>query len=312
MTVPSDVNKHIYAGNGVTRVWPYTFLLYDASHLQVWVKQGDEESALLERGYVLSEQEKTVTYPPEGTGEAPLSAEDQIIIMRVVPVLQLLDLLNQGEFFAEDIETQFDLIVMMIQQITETLRRAVVGPVDQNDSGVAYQALLDAVEEAKAAMAAAQQIAENLSAENKAQIDAAVEEMEGLIETAQSYAEASRECMEASCACAADAAAKVQALEALMQSFEQLYAQMGIEDGGSSASFSTASLIYDGGTSVTYAEITVIRDGKASVASGWSELDPEVLDALNPSGIVDISEVDENGEITIYVDHLPEVEHAGI
>ena len=312
MTVPSDVNKHIYAGNGVTRVWPYTFLLYDASHLQVWVKRGDEESALLERGYVLNEQEKTVTYPPEGTGEAPLSAEDQIIIMRVVPVLQLLDLLNQGEFFAEDIETQFDLIVMMIQQITETLRRAVVGPVDQNDSGVAYQALLDAVDEAKAAMAAAQQIAENLSAENKAQIDAAVEEMEGLIETAQSYAEASRECMEASCACAADAAAKVQALEALMQSFEQLYAQMGIEDGGGSASFSTASLIYDGGTSVTYAEITVIRDGKASVASGWSELDPEVLDALNPSGIVDISEVDENGEITIYVDHLPEVEHAGI
>ena len=66
MTVPSDVNKHIYAGNGVTRVWPYTFLLYDASHLQVWVKRGDEESALLERGYVLNEQEKTVTYPPKG------------------------------------------------------------------------------------------------------------------------------------------------------------------------------------------------------------------------------------------------------
>ena len=192
MTVPSDVNKHIYAGNGVTRVWPYTFLLYDASHLQVWVKRGDEESVLLERGYVLNEQEKTVTYPPEGTGEAPLSSEDQIIIMRVVPVLQLLDLLNQGEFFAEDIETQFDLIVMMIQQITETLRRAVVGPVDQNDSGVAYQALLDAVDEAKAARDEAKQIAENLSEENKAQIEAALAEMETLIADAEKYAEEAR------------------------------------------------------------------------------------------------------------------------
>lgn len=192
MTVPSDVNKHIYAGNGVTRVWPYTFLLYDASHLQVWVKRGDEESALLERGYVLNEQEKTVTYPPEGTGEAPLSADDQIIIMRVVPVLQLLDLPNQGEFFAEDIETQFDLIVMMIQQITETLRRAVVGPVDQNDSGVAYQALLDAVDEAKAARDEAKQIAENLSEENKAQIEAALAEMETLIADAEEYAEEAR------------------------------------------------------------------------------------------------------------------------
>ena len=192
MTVPSDVNKHIYAGNGVTRVWPYTFLLYDASHLQVWVKRGDEESALLERGYVLNEQEKTVTYPPEGTGEAPLSAEDQIIIMRAVPVLQLLDLLNQGEFFAEDIEKQFDLVVMMIQQITETLRRAVVGPVDQNDSGVAYQALLDAVDEAKAARDEAKQIAENLSEENKAQIEAALAEMETLIAAAEEYAEEAR------------------------------------------------------------------------------------------------------------------------
>ena len=62
MTVPSDVNKHIYAGNGVTRVWPYTFLLYDASHLQVWVKRGDEESALLERGYVLALDSRGVPF----------------------------------------------------------------------------------------------------------------------------------------------------------------------------------------------------------------------------------------------------------
>ena len=151
MTVPSDVNKHIYAGNGVTRVWPYTFLLYDASHLQVWVKRGDEESALLERGYVLNEQEKTVTYPPEGTGEAPLSAEDQIILMRVVPVIQSTVLENQGEFFAKTIEMQFDLVVMMIQQIVENLSRAVVGTVEQVDSGEAYQALIDALNAAKAA-----------------------------------------------------------------------------------------------------------------------------------------------------------------
>lgn len=192
MTVPSDVNKHIYAGNGVTRVWPYSFLLYDAAHLQVWVKRGEEDAVQLSGGFTLNELEKTVTYPPEGTGEAPLSADDQIIIMRVVPVLQLLDLLNQGEFFAEDIETQFDLIVMMIQQITETLRRAVVGPVDQNDSGVAYQALLDAVDEAKAARDEAKQIAENLSEENKAQIEAALAEMETLIADAEEYAEEAR------------------------------------------------------------------------------------------------------------------------
>ena len=192
MTVASDVNKHGYAGNGVTRVWPYTFLLYDAAHLQVWVKHGEEDPVMLERGYVLNEAEHTVTYPPDGTGEAPLPDGDQIVIMRVVPVLQLLDLLNQGEFFAEDIERNFDLLVMMIQQVCETLSRAVVGPVDQTDSGVAYQTLLDAVDEAKAARDEAKAVAENLSAGNKAQIDAALAELDEAIGKAEAYAEEAR------------------------------------------------------------------------------------------------------------------------
>ena len=192
MTVASDVNKHVYAGNGVTRVWPYKFLLYDAAHLQVWVKHGEDDPVMLERGYVLNEAEHTVTYPPDGTGEAPLPDGDQIVIMRVVPVLQLLDLLNQGEFFAEDIERNFDLLVMMIQQVCETLSRAVVGPVDQTDSGVAYQTLLDAVDEAKAARDEAKAVAENLSAENKAQIDAALAELDEAIGKAEAYAEEAR------------------------------------------------------------------------------------------------------------------------
>lgn len=149
MTVASSISKHVYSGNGVTRVWPYSFLLYNAAHLEVWVKYGEADPVLLERGYVLNELESTVTYPVDGTGEAPLSDKDRIILMRVVPVLQLLDLVNQGDFFADDIEQNFDLLVMMIQQISEALSRAVVGPVDQTDSGVAYQTLLDAVEEAK-------------------------------------------------------------------------------------------------------------------------------------------------------------------
>ena len=131
MTVASDVNKCRYMGNGVTRVWPYTFLLYDAAHLQVWVKRGEDDPVMLERGYVLNEQKKTVTYPPGGTGEAPLSADDQIIIMRVVPVLQSLNLQNQGGFHSEIIEKHLDLIVMMIQQVCEELSRAVKAPLPE-------------------------------------------------------------------------------------------------------------------------------------------------------------------------------------
>ena len=178
MTVPSDRNKCSFTGNGITRVWPYTFLLYDASHLEVWVKRGEAESMRLERGFVLNESARTVTYPQEGAGEPPLSEKDKIILMRVVPVLQLLDLVNQGNFFAEDIERNFDLLVMMIQQLCETLRRAVVGPVDQDDAGVAYQALLEAVEEAKRIRDETAALVVGLSGRNAAELAAAMAELD--------------------------------------------------------------------------------------------------------------------------------------
>lgn len=145
MTVASDSNKCLYVGNGVTRVWPYSFLLYNAAHLEVWVKRGEAEPVRLERGYALNELERTVTYPVDGTGEAPLSDKDRIILMRIVPVLQLLDLVNQGNFFSEDIEQNFDLLVMMIQQHNEILHRSLLFGVDF-DGEVDTQNILNMVQ----------------------------------------------------------------------------------------------------------------------------------------------------------------------
>ncbi|MDO4561451.1 MAG: hypothetical protein Q4C86_10930, partial [bacterium] len=130
MTVASDVNKHIYTGNGVTRVWSYSFLLFDASHMQVWVKRGEADSVRLERGFVLNEQARTVTYPVDGTGEAPLSSQDKIILRRELPIIQDTDLENQGAFLAETHEQTFDKIVMMIQQLSEQLLRGCLGPIE--------------------------------------------------------------------------------------------------------------------------------------------------------------------------------------
>ena len=277
MTVPSDVNKHIYAGNGVTRVWPYTFLLYDASHLQVWVKRGEEESVQLSGGFTLNELEKTVTYPPEGAGEAPLSADDQIIIMRVVPVLQSTELENQGEFFAKTIEMQFDLIVMMIQQIAETLGRAAVGPIEQTEADGGYQTLLDAIHAAEAARDAAKLIAESLAAQNE--------------ETAQQ----ARAYMEQSCACASCALEILSQVEETGQiwldklnSFlpediaSRFFILAGRVDGGNSVSFAQILSTADGGTSATVGSIAETYDGQRSLIAEWYIVNPELAAALNP------------------------------
>lgn len=314
MTVASDVNKHIYTGNGVTRVWPYSFLLFDASHLQVWVKRGEADSVRLERGFVLNEQARTVTYPVDGTGEAPLSSQDKIILRRELPIIQDTDLKNQGAFFAETHEQTFDKIVMMIQQLSETLSRAVVGPVDQTDSGVAYQTLLDAVEEAKrarndavAAMNSALSTVKGFDAHATAafnvffaKLDAAVAKAKTLIAV---YVAEAESWAEASCGCASRTGEIVKDFVIAMQAYKGLYVRIPDTRGGSSRSFVDVSAIADGGNSASPAFVQDIADGQTSHAGTWYEIDPVVLQALNPKGIVDVSEIDENGEITITIDN---------
>ena len=325
LTVASDSNKCLYVGNGVTRVWPYSFLLYNAAHLEVWVKRGEADSVRLERGYVLNELERTVTYPVDGTGEAPLSDKDRIILMRVVPVLQLLDLVNQGNFFSEDIEQNFDLLVMMIQQVSEALSRAVVGPVDQTDSGVAYQTLLEAVEEAKrirdetmVARDTALTAVEEFDRHAAEALEAAVHELDSIISEANArldsiIAEADRRMeagvaeseswAEASCECARQSGEIAREFVEVMQSYKGLYTPIDIADGGGSAAIVEITAVYDGGDGETFAAVAVIVDGQSSHAGTWYVIDPLVLQALNPKGISHISPVDENGEITITVDN---------
>ena len=133
MTVPSDVNKHIYAGNGVTRVWPYTFDLPETYMLEVYVTEPGGFPVKLERGYSVDREARSVTYP-SNPDEPPLPAGHRLTLRRWVDFLQNTELRNQGEFFAKTIESQFDKDVMMIQQLAETVSRCVASPLDGQSS----------------------------------------------------------------------------------------------------------------------------------------------------------------------------------
>lgn len=129
MTVASNVNKHVYAGNGVTRVWPYTFDLPETYMLEVYVTEPGGMPVKLERGYSVDREARSVAYP-SNPDEPPLPAGYRLTLRRWVDFLQNTELRNQGEFFAKTIESQFDKDVMMIQQLAEAVSRAVLVPVD--------------------------------------------------------------------------------------------------------------------------------------------------------------------------------------
>ena len=124
MTVQNTAVKNIYVGNGSTTEFPITFEVNPAHPEHIHVYTGAAEAASVETtNFSVDLVAKKVTYPK--TGE-PLAAGLKLIISRELPLTQALNLINQGDFFATDVEQAFDDNVMIAQQLNETLSRAVL------------------------------------------------------------------------------------------------------------------------------------------------------------------------------------------
>lgn len=124
MTVQNTATKNIYVGNGSTTEFPITFEVNEAHPEYIHVYTGAAEAASVETtNFDVDLVAKKVTYPK--TGE-PLAAGLKLIISRELPLTQSLNLINQGDYFAADVEQAFDDNVMMVQQLHETLSRAVL------------------------------------------------------------------------------------------------------------------------------------------------------------------------------------------
>ena len=128
MTVQKDVTKNIYVGNGSTRTFPFTFEC-PAEHpeyIKVYLMQ-DDGTALTTSDYQLDMDARQITYPSGGTA---LPEGKKLVIMRELPLQQMMNLVNNGPYFAEDIETALDESIMALQQIAEKLNRTITMSVD--------------------------------------------------------------------------------------------------------------------------------------------------------------------------------------
>lgn len=123
MSVQNQIVKNVYEGNGSTTVFPYTFALNetDGEHVKVYIADESELSTPTDN-FTIDTQLRTVTYPKTG---AALPEGSKIVIRREIPNEQDTNLENNGAFFAETIEREFDREVMMIQQLVEQVDRSV-------------------------------------------------------------------------------------------------------------------------------------------------------------------------------------------
>lgn len=145
MTVQTNTNVASFNGNGVTQIFPIAFKFNSDTDLVVLLVDdatGAVSQLTLNSDYTVS---------GEGDEEgglinvvvAPASGQ-RLKVTRVVDILQLTDLRNQGKFFAEVHEDAFDLLTMIAQQhesgIRSSLRVAESDPEPARIPAVALRA----------------------------------------------------------------------------------------------------------------------------------------------------------------------------
>ena len=127
MTVQNTTVKDIYVGNGATTKFPITFQMTDQpEYIKVYIT-GDDSVAVETENFSVDLGAKTVTYPANGD---PLPEGHKITIYRELPLYQLMNLVNQGPFFAENIELSFDDLIFICQQLNEKLNRTLSAGID--------------------------------------------------------------------------------------------------------------------------------------------------------------------------------------
>jgi len=119
MTVPSDLNRHEYTGNGALTVYPYAFRVFSAEHFEVYV---DDVLQTLTTHYSI-----TGVADPNGGNVVFVTAPGDtlsIVILRVVPLTQETDYTPNAKFPESAHEDALDKLTMITQQLQEALSRS--------------------------------------------------------------------------------------------------------------------------------------------------------------------------------------------
>lgn len=129
MTVSTTTNSVIYRGNGAATSFAVPFKVVDEDHLVV--RRRIFETGVFEHTYIGTDYSYTGLGADSGTLELAGDALDddyELVIQRIVPYTQDLDIVNSGGFYPETVEEQLDLIVMSAQQLDDQIIRTMLAP----------------------------------------------------------------------------------------------------------------------------------------------------------------------------------------
>lgn len=133
MTVSTTANKIVYAGNGATTVFPFTFPGVAASDLQVYYTDAAGNQTLLASNQYTVILNAPAGANPTGAGGSitynplggPIALGTLLTIIRILPETQNASLANQGTLYQQVIESALDYLTMITQQLQELFGRGI-------------------------------------------------------------------------------------------------------------------------------------------------------------------------------------------
>lgn len=137
MTVLSSVSRNDYTGNGTANTYPYTYQIRDESHLRLIVTSptGVETVLVITTDYTVTGVNASgggnivlVNAAQAWLTAGNLSTGYDLAVIRKVPIIQETDIRNQGAYFPEAVEDEFDNSRRIDQQQQEEIDRCVKLP----------------------------------------------------------------------------------------------------------------------------------------------------------------------------------------
>jgi len=144
MSISTTSNRKSYNGNGSTLIFAYDFLITDETHLNVYkvtISTGAKTLLTIATDYTVSGvgdgSGGNVTLTGSGSGAAPTTLE-QLLIVREVPLTQLVDYVANDKFPANTHEGALDKLTMALQQHDELIDRSVKLPITSSQTNVDF------------------------------------------------------------------------------------------------------------------------------------------------------------------------------
>jgi len=131
MTVSTTARKTTPAvGNGSNKAWPFTFPVYNASDLKVYlvtVATGDVAQVLTDFSVSLNPDQEaspggTITYPVVA---AAITSAYKVQVVRDSPKTQATAFTFGGNFSEESVEAAMDVLATQLQEVSEAVSRAI-------------------------------------------------------------------------------------------------------------------------------------------------------------------------------------------